>query len=252
MPVFLEELNLWSWTGPQGCSHCSTHWFNPYGRHISSAGWARAGLKRSIYTGLLLLQFCFMRTEKERKRTHFSLSPEDEPGTWRLLWGVGCWVGLWVKKMLPPPHHAHQCLVWRCLAAVRLPKALPISQIPVLSMLLTILSQSLQTCCGRKPWPEDGQSHRRWLSLGGSSGLLFCAAISASCVFNFIFPVLQRGFLEHAVLRSSKEHQQQGKSDVCLFAVFVVFFCFPVGSCENCLNTAFQLILTQASFFPIP
>lgn len=56
----------------------------------------------------------------------------------------------------------------RCLAALKLPKALPISWTSVHPMLLTALSQRLQTCHGRKPCLEDDQSHHWWLSLGGS------------------------------------------------------------------------------------
>lgn len=83
----------------------------------------------------------------------------------------------------------------RCLAAVKLPKALPISWAPVLPMLLTALSQSLQTRCGRKPCLEDGQSHHWWLSLGGSSRLLFCAGIFAFCDF-FKFILFSHFFRE--------------------------------------------------------
>lgn len=87
MPVFLEELNLWSWTGPQEYFYCSSHWFNSHGRHISSAGGAKAGWKRGICVGFLLVQSCSIITEK--KRTCFPLFPEDKPRTWRLLWGGG-------------------------------------------------------------------------------------------------------------------------------------------------------------------
>lgn len=111
MPVFLQELNLWSWTGPQECFYCSTHLFNSHGRHVSSAGGAKAGQKKGICVGLLLVQSCFIFTEK--KRTRFPLFPKYKPRTWRLLWGAGCCVGRWVKKMLPPSHHTQHCLACR-------------------------------------------------------------------------------------------------------------------------------------------
>lgn len=125
MPVFLEELNLWSWTGPQECYYCSTHWFSSHGRHISSADGEKAGQKRGMCVGFLLVQPGFIIAEK--KRTRFPLFLKDKPRTWRLLWGARCCVGRWMKKMLPPPHLTHSTVWPAGHTGVKLLEVLPIS-----------------------------------------------------------------------------------------------------------------------------
>lgn len=158
MPLFLEELNLWSWTAPQECYYCSTHWFN-------SAGGPKAGWKRGVCIGLLLVQSCFIIAEE--KRTGSPLFPEDKPRTWRLLWGAGCCVVRWLKKMLPSPPHS---TVWPAeQVAVKLLEALRISWTSVLPRLLT-LSQSFLL-----PWPKVLFSAEGFSWLLFSEGIFFAS-----------------------------------------------------------------------------
>lgn len=69
MPVFLEELNLRSWTGPQGCPYCSTCWFNPYGRRFCWRKKSRTEEKHLHWAPLTVLLYA----DREREDTFFSL-----------------------------------------------------------------------------------------------------------------------------------------------------------------------------------
>lgn len=126
-----------------------------------------------------------------------------------------------------------------CLAAVTLLKALPISWTLALPRLLTS-SQTFQTCCGQ------------------NTGPVFISRILRAVVlwWNFFASCdLFWGFLPISRVCCVTEQQRTlaaGKAWVYLFGGSIVFFCFPVGSFENCLNTVFQLILTQVCFFSIP
>lgn len=205
MPVFLEELNLRFWTGPRGCSHCSTQWFNPYGRHISSAAGEKAGLKRSICDELLLLQSCFMKRERG---TCFSLSPKDKPGTYEDQ-GAG-WGGGWRGCCHHPSTHnsiwSEGNQVFGCCEIVR-----------SLAYQLDPSSSSYNfDCFESKPWDELWQQavSIEWLEpplvafLGRVlKDVVLCWDFCFLWFFFFfiIFPFLQRRFLQRAVSWSGKE-----------------------------------------------
>lgn len=164
-----------------------------------------------------------MRREKEDT---FSSFTKDKPGTWRLLWGAGCWVTGLAKKTLPPAHSS----IWpegnRGLAAVELPEV---------AHQLDLSSSYAFGCFWVEAFRPAMAESQVWrmarATIGGFHGRVLKTAIPCwdFCFLWFlknycIFLFLQGRFLERAVCRAAEN--TSSRANLRFFSLEILVFSF--------------------------